>query len=324
MIPVGVLVAPYRAEPGHPRDRAIGRAALALRARGVDAVFGHEAADGRLTGLRATPSGWSVARDVAIVAAYDRFPSQSRPAAWQALATGLGRVPVLNPSAAVALCRDKVACQRALEQAGVSMPPIEVEPARFDPSVRAWGAAFLKPRHGAFGRGVRQVFPGDPLAASGRGAAPRQSDTLFLQCAISPPAGWAGVSLRVNAQRLPDGGWHVNPPVARRSLTDAVVNAARGAEVAPGDEVYPALAQELRQRVRAVAEAIATASAAPRLLEVGVDLVVDGDGFPWVIEVNGRPRGRLEALAAVDPERWEAEHVAAVARPLDTLARWYG
>jgi len=47
---------------------------------------------------------------------------------------------------------------------------------------------------------------------------------------------------------------------------------------------------------------------------------------PHLIEVNSRPRGRLEALAAQDPSRFEAAHVEACARPLRVLAamteRW--
>ena len=53
------------------------------------------------------------------------------------------------------------------------------------------------------------------------------------------------------------------------------------------------------------------------LLEVGVDLVPDAAGGAWVIEVNGRPRGRLAALG----EAWKREHEEACVRPLFELSR---
>ena len=55
-------------------------------------------------------------------------------------------------------------------------------------------------------------------------------------------------------------------------------------------------------------------------IELGVDLVVDEDGELHVIEVNGRPRGRLEVLAQQDPTRFQGAHAAAIARPLRWLA----
>ena len=322
MTPIGVLLAPHRASPGHPQDRPIGRAALALRRDGIDVVFGHEARGGRLTGVRATPDGWAEARDVPVVAAYSRFPTQGQPEAWARLAEGLAGAPVANPEPLVLLCRDKVDCQRVLERAAVPMPPMVVEPDRFRPAVRAWGAAFLKPRYGAFGRGVHRVGPDDPLPARGEGALPGVHEPLFLQRAVDPLEGWAGVSLRINVQRLPDRSWWVNPPVVRRSRTDPVVNASRGAEVASGDDVFPHLAERLRALVRQVGDALATQPGGDWLVELGVDVVIGRGEVPWVIEVNSRPRGRLEALAGVDRDRWDALHVEAVARPLRTLAAW--
>ena len=323
MIPIGVLVAPHRSSPGHPSDRPIGRAALALRARGVDVVFGHVAVHGRLTGVRATPDGWATAEAIPIVAAYDRFPSQTRPDDWRTLAAGLEGVPLANPEPLVLLCRDKVACQRVLEGAGLRLPPLCDAHTHFAAAVQRWGAAFLKPRYGAFGRGVQRVLPGDVLPCRGEGAVPGIEDPLFVQQAVPPLDGWAGVSLRVNAQRLPDRSWHVNTPVVRRSRTDPVVNASRGAEVASADAVFPGLSGVIRAQVRDVAVALSAQPEGALLVELGVDVVISAEHEPWVIEVNSRPRGRLEALAALDP-CWESAHLEAVCRPIETLAAWFG
>ena len=56
----------------------------------------------------------------------------------------------------------------------------------------------------------------------------------------------------------------------------------------------------------------------------GVDVVLDPDLEPWVLELNGTPRGRLEALSAQAPDRFEAAHIAACCRPLRTLAAKFG
>jgi len=55
------------------------------------------------------------------------------------------------------------------------------------------------------------------------------------------------------------------------------------------------------------------------LVEVGLDLCLDPDGAAFVIEVNGKPRGRLLHLAQATPSLWQA-HVEAAARPLRALA----
>lgn len=296
----------------------MGRAALRLGEEGVDAVFGHHAEDGMLVGLRAVPGGWEPAR-ARVVAAYCRYPSQGDPDGYARLLEGLG-VPVHNPVAPTRLCRDKVACQRHLEAHGLPQPPIETDPARFAERLETWGAAFLKPRYGAFGRGVRRVRPGDPLPAWGEGAVPGVDEPLFLQAAVPPPPGWAGVSVRVLVQRDGDG-WIAEAPAARCSRTDPVVNAARGAEVRPAEEL--ADPEALRGLALEVARALTRSPDGEGLVELGVDLAVDPQGIPHVLEVNARPRGRLLALAERDP-RWMPAHVEACARPLRWLATRYG
>ena len=63
-----------------------------------------------------------------------------------------------------------------------------------------------------------------------------------------------------------------------------------------------------------------TLDEAALLVELGVDLVIDEEGTPWLVEVNGKPRGRLEVLAGRDAA-WQEAHVRVSARPLRWLAQ---
>lgn len=316
---MGVLTPLRPGAPPPPEALPIGRAALRLAGEGVTVVFGHTAGPGLLTGHVARPGGWQPVTEEAVVAAYDRYPSQGDPDGYDRLRSALGAVPVHNPTAIVRLCRDKLATQRHLEAHGLPMPEVEADPECFADRLAEWGAAYLKPRHGSFGRGIRRVIPGDPTPGTGEGAIAGQTDAMILQRAVPPPTGFRGISVRALVQRT-DRGWRVETPVARRSRTDWVVNAARGAEVVPAD---PSMLPALRQLAEGAAAALATGPDGDGLLEIGVDLVIDQAGTPWIVEVNGLPRGRLDALAATDP-RWADAHVEACARPLRWLARRYG
>lgn len=322
MVLIGVLVPTSPGAPSAPPEALpLGRAALALGEEGVDLLLAGMAEDGLLVGHRAVPGGWRPARGRP-AAVYDRFPSQGRATQHQALLAQLAGLPVGNPPALVVLCRDKLATQRALEAAGLPMPAVEDDPDRFAAALDAWGAAFLKPRFGAMGAGVRRVVPGDPLPARLRGLQ-AQDEPALLQRAVPPPPGLAGRSLRVLAQRAPDGAWVQVPAVVRESEEDPVVNAARGARVRLAEDALPppALARVARM-VDATCRALAATPGATHALELGVDLVLDPDDQPHLVEVNGRPNGRLERLSAQDPDRFGAAHLDAVTRPLRTLAAW--
>lgn len=303
--PIAILwpLAPGRA-PGRPEDTPFGRSALALREEGVDVVLGGEAAGGQLRGVGLAGDRWA-AFEGPVDAAWHRFPDGDRPQAWAALRDGLGPLPLGNGAALVALCRDKAESHEAL---GDVQRPAQVSATEdFGPALEAWGAGFLKPRFGAFGRGVRRVRPGDALPTE---------PGWVLQQAVPPPAGWAGWSVRVLVQRDPDGTWVLPPSALRRSREDPVVNRARGAAVAPLADAVP---RDVHDAVRAVALAAARALADPWTLELGVDVVVDRDGAPWVVEVNGKPRGRLAALASDDPDRFGPAAREAALRPLRRL-----
>ncbi|MFH1469590.1 MAG: YheC/YheD family protein [Pseudomonadota bacterium] len=326
---IGVLVPAADGGPLRPPEaRPLGRAALALAGEGIGVVFGEQIEGGRMTGLVAVRGGWQHRARVPLVALHDRFPSQTFPERFAAGVAGAGGLPVGNPPALTALCRDKLACQAWLEGQGLVLPPVEAEAARFASVLEAWGAGFLKPRYGGLGRGVRRVNPGDALPAEGEGAVPGLMEPLFLQRAVQPPAGWAGWSLRVLVQRTEEGGWTIPARVLRRSREDPVVNVARGADVGLADAALPVGALvDLDRLALVTAAAIARAPGCEPAVEVGVDAVLGADGGLHLIEVNGRPQGRLEVLAAQDPERWEPVHLEACARPLRVLAalpRWSG
>ena len=319
---IGVLVRAHDDGPSlPPEDRPVGRAALSLRAEGIGVVFGDRLLRGRSSGMAPQPGSWVPVADIPVTALHDRFASQTYPEHYRLILDNMAGLPMGNPVALTELCRDKLASQRHLEERGFTMPAVEVDPARFEITLARWGHGFLKPRFGALGRGVRRVVPGDALPACGEGAVPGISEPLFMQRAVQPPAGWAGWSLRVLVQRVLDGGWIVASRVLRRSRRDPVVNVARGAEVGPAQRVLtPADLRALDHLCVSVATAIADQPWGRLVVELGVDAVVDHRGEFHVIEVNSRPRGRLEALAEVDPRRWAAAHVEACARPLRYLA----
>ncbi len=305
-----------------PEARPVGRAALKLRDEGIGVVFGSQLTRGRMTGWAARPGSWYPLEDIPVVALHDRFASQTYPEEYRAALDGAGALPLGNPLQLTLLCRDKIESQRVLEAAQLSMPSVEPDPARFGDTLIEWGAGYLKPRYGALGRGVRKVVPGDELPPEGEGAVLGVIEPLFLQRAVQPPAGWAGWSLRVLVQRTLDGGWSVASRVLRRSREDPVVNVARGAEVGPAERVLsPERVRDLDALCLQVAAILAEQSWGGTAVELGVDAVVDHRGEFHLIEVNSRPRGRLEAMADLDPARWAEAHVEACARPLRYLAR---
>lgn len=303
---LGLLLRLGDGAPPPPEQLPFGRAALALAEEGLDVVFGDRAEAGALVGYSAVPGGWR-RRRTPIDVAFDRYGSFTDPEGYARLITGLGGVTVHNPPALTALLRDKVATQTRLGALG--MPALCVDPRGFADFLAA-GPAFVKPRFGSFGRGVERLTAG-PVRA--RGIVDGVDQPFVLQRAIPAPAGYAGVSLRILAQRGPDGPV-VRSPVARISRTDPVVNRARGADVLPADDLFPHTAQAARSL------ALQVLAALPEALDVGVDAVVDPDGHPHLIEVNSRPRGRLAALAAAQPSRFTAEHEAAVRLPLVSLS----
>lgn len=296
------LVRPRKGAPPAPETMPIGRAALRLAAEGVPVVFG--TAQQR---MRAVQGGWEEdARPV--VALHDRFPSWNFPDLYAQATQGLEDLPRGNPLRFRDLCRDKVRFQ---DEVPVPMPEIVTDSSRFEAAVDSWGAAFLKPRFGGLGRGVRFVRPGDPLPAQVEGAVRGVLEPAILQRAVAPPEGLAGLSTRWLLQREVDGAWVIAGGVCRISETDPVTNVDRGARVEPASTLGVRTQGACHEVLHAVADWITD----PEVCEVGLDLVVDPDGVPHLIEGNSRPGGRLAALGPAFRE----QHVEACARPLRYL-----
>lgn len=320
---VGVWVPSSDGPPAlSPTERPIGRAAIRLSRDGVRVIFGDRMTAGQMSGFEVVGERWRPCTNVYIDAIHDRFPSQIRAVAFQALLSGRTNQPMGNPPGFTALCRDKIASQEALTSLGVPMPEIETDPARFQARLAEWGAGFIKPRFGSLGAGVARVMPGDHLTFTRPGVVPGREEPAILQRAINPPKGLAGLAVRVLVQRT-RSGWHIETPVVRSSASDPVANAARGAAVAAGPDVLrPQVLNRIRQSATHVCQLFERLECAEFAVEAGLDLVIDPRGIPHLIEVNARPRGRLEVLAQSDPDRFQDAHEAACARPLQTLAYW--
>ncbi len=280
---------------------------LALAEEGVHVVLGAEVGDGVLRGDLARPGRWQPT-EVSPEAYVHRFPDHSRPEDWRQILEQAEGAPMVNPHQLVRLCRDKLALQQQLVAHGVPMPDAATG-TDMQAAVDDWGAAFLKPRHGSFGRGVQRCT----------GGALPHDDGWILQRAIRPPAGWAGWSVRVLTQRDPHRGWLVLAGALRRHREDPVVNHARGAEVVPAADHMPADAHHEMCR-QAIQVSRILAELHPHAGELGIDFVIDPDMRPWVIEVNGKPQGRLSALASDDPARFREAQEDAVKRPLRLAA----
>jgi glutathione synthase/RimK-type ligase-like ATP-grasp enzyme len=285
-----------------------------LEREGICVLFGDRVDPGRVHGWRARGDAWEEASSDSLLAVHDRYPSQSRKDNWNRLREQLGDPLFGNPPSLTLLCKDKLLCQEFVVGAGLDMPEVEGDPALFEAALARWGSAFLKPRWGSSGEGVRLIRAADQLPGS------LQARDWILQRAVRPPDGLAGMALRILVQREPAGGWWMGPIVARRSRRDPVVNAARGAQVLPASEAISAdCAASVGRQSQGVAAAVADLPEGTRAVELGLDFVVDSSGEAQLIEVNSCPRGRLLYLARQDPETWAETHQAACERPLRRL-----
>jgi hypothetical protein len=316
-----------------PPDADFGRAARLLADEGIRVLVaapggvesGAQGVDVR--GFVPADGGWVASGPHRLDAVFNRLPSRT-PGRWAALLAALDQrdIPMGNPLAVNTLALDKARSCRLLAAAGIPVPEIEVEPARFAARLDSWGAAFLKPRYGSFGSGVGRLLRGGPLPA------PEPGQPAILQRAVPPPPGpFAGICVRGFLQRDPDGSWRSAGRVARASVDDPVANVARGARGLTVGELaasVPAAAgigtrlDPLERQVAAVVERAAGIEA-DRILEIGTDWVFAADGQPQLVEINGKPGGRLGILAGLPGEEgrlWRERHHAALTAPFRRLA----
>lgn len=232
-------------------------------------------------------------------------------------------VPFINPLRLLEVAADKLATYRLLAGHDITMPATaRLDEERFDAYLDRFGHLFVKPVRGSNGTGVIEVKREHGLAvvrygtervevkADGRlwgtitalmGNEGRPRNVSLIQQGIST-ARTGGQSfprfdLRVMMQKDERKAWGMTGLVARVSQSDVpTTNLSTGAraEVAEHvlDDVYgPAMRRSI------IASVTETGLGICQLLdrdicpcgELGIDIVTDAAGRPWVIEINAKP-----------------------------------
>lgn len=321
---VAVLVPPILQKRSSPSHFPIAKAINSLAEENIITVFGFQLESKNNTvWIKGSSVKESMFTDVYLPVhiIHDRFPSQIRSDHYLKIKDASGTVPFGNPHSLTLLCRDKLKCQHLLEEQGINMPDVVDQFDSFADTLKNWGNGFLKPRFGALGINVQAVTTTDALPRTVQGVVPGQQEPTILQRAISPPSGWAGLSVRQLVQRTGKDSWVLRTAVLRRSKDDAVVNVAKGAEAVPAVDFLPAhTIEDIQRQSDRVCKILSHQADGLYAVEFGLDFVIDSAYQPWLIEVNSRPRGRLEALAVYDPDRFALEHQAACVQPIRYLA----
>ena len=323
-IVVAVLVPPIHSNTPSPKNFPIAKAIQDLDSQGIITVFGFELYHQNNTvwingKIIKNNEFIDVISKVNII--HDRFPSQIRHAHFQTLQTAAGNTPWGNPYSTTLLCRDKLKCQQLLENKGIRMPEVIGDHKQFDAILHEWEYGFIKPQFGALGKGVRAVYPNGHIPLSVEGVVPNQLEPTILQRGIKPPPGWAGMSVRQLMQKDINGSWIARTAVLRRSKEELVVNVARGAEAVPAIDFLPtATVSEIKRQSLLACSILDSEPNGLYNVEFGFDFVIDPEFTPWLIEVNSRPRGRLEHLAITNPDRFFGEHEASCIQPIRYLA----
>ncbi len=197
-------------------------------------------------------------------------------------------------------------------------------PALLEPS----GSVFVKPATGSRGKGILRVRRGPGRSYLVNGAAVGRADSFrrlrrrlarlsrrrryILQQGITL-ARFQGrpFDLRVHLQRGEGGRWTVPGMGARRAnLHPFLTNLTRGGSAHPVREVLPAafpgrdpeaIAEQVRRVALLVGETLERAW--PGVADLGLDVGLDADARPWILEVNLREL-RYTLRDAGEPERW--------------------
>ena len=323
-IVVAVLVPPIHPKSPKAHSFPITKAIQNLNCDGIKTVFGFKIYRDnntvRINGKTIYKNDFiDISCTINII--HDRFPSQIRSSHFLDIQSIATDIPFGNPFSTTLLCRDKLACQRLLENNTLNIPEVIAVPSQFDTALRRWGLGFIKPQFGALGQGVQAVTPPMRIPPSLPGVVPNRLEPTILQRGISPPVGWAGMSVRQLMQKEVGGSWIARTAVLRRSKDESVVNVARGAQAVPAIDFLPSdTIQEIERQSFVTCSILDKESDGQYNVELGLDFVIDPDYQPWLIEVNSRPRGRLETLAIHDPDRFLIEHQSACVQPIRYLA----
>lgn len=322
---IGVFVPAKIGQRPPPSDRPITRAVSRLLSENIRCIFGFsfERQDNLLLmeGLFCDNNNWIACKDMAISAVHDRFPSQLRSQQFNSMTNVISPTAMGNPLSFTLLCRDKVKTQLWLEKEGLRLPELETNVDCFKARMSEWGDGIIKPRFGALGTNVQKVNSASNIPHKLAGVDPKSLEPSILQRAIPPPKGFAGMSVRCLIQRQSRTEWTIRPAVLRLSKTDPIVNVARGAEAYAADDLLPKHCMNaINEQAERVGEIINRVDKGYLSVECGIDFVIDQNHAPWIVELNSRPRGRLEYLAVKQPERFYDVHVEALAQPIRYLA----
>lgn len=268
-------------------------------------------------------------------------------------------IPFVNPAAFVRLAVDKLEMHLRLAGAGLAVPHTEILDAY---ALRAFLArydhVYVKPRVGSLGQGVmetvrsaegRQVIRTLDATYETRGAGPAMDRIMALTAgARGEPMGCLvqqGISteppgerrfprfdLRLLMQKNGRSQWDLTGLTARVGQTSGpTTNLSNGARSEEAEPVLDALyGRPLRKEILRRAEE--ASFAACRLLdaelgpigEVGLDIVPDTAGLPWIIEINARPGrnvfrriARSEDVPAPVRQRYGEIRRRSVVRPFE-------
>ena len=226
-------------------------------------------------------------------------------------------VPICNPREFTEFCKDKWEFQKYMLKNNILMPPIAQN--RYQYWIKKWGGiAVAKPRFGSFGVGIELIKSSpSPFRKGVNGM-----DPTIIQKYIQPPNGFAGISVRQLIQRNIDRSWTFRTTVARTSLEDPIVNAARGADIRRAIDVLPTTCcEKIQMMSKKIAHILGKIS--PFVIEVGLDYVIDNNFEPIFIEANAQPKGKLKGLIKnKKTHSIVCEHQSVLKHPFTVMSKW--
>jgi len=316
--PIGVLVDKNtlaKSMRGRSTTERIGLYRSVARELGIDIiVFSIEnvsTSQNRLTGYVPTPSGWKRAYAAIPTVIHKRVLYRSN-APLQKLKRLHRRGTIfINPP----LMQNKAKMSRTLANDLAVRPHLpQTFPYRWDLLAalldRGVGIV-LKPRVGSVGQGIMRLIPRDGERVELTKSSTRLLSRAALRRRIRASIGsrrylmqqyvnlarYHGrpFDLRVPVQRDESGRWRLSGMVAKVANKHAfLTNAGQGGLLLPGEtalrHAFPTSTPDIVQRVGEVAVNVAKAVARehPYAADLGLDMGVDVDGKPWLIEVNSR------------------------------------
>lgn len=199
--------------------------------------------------------------------------------------------------------------------------------ARVDALMRRSGQLFVKPNTGSLGRGIIRVerLTGGKYRVDGRrrrilgrhalrretARVARQGPHILQEGVLLAKYRGRPFDLRVYLQRGEGGHWTVPGMAARQAQTGRfLTNLARGGTAHRVGEVLPSAFPHLHPREvydRVVACSLAAGRAVarhyPAVADLGLDVGLDSDAHPWILEVNLRML-RLSLRDTGEHEAW--------------------